>query len=85
MKKTYDMLTDLSAGTPLWFSLAALALPFGPLAQVLGPGAALLRNGGLWGAACQPWWCFVPAGCGALLREFVGSGRNTRSLRADCD
>ena len=49
MEKTHDTFTDLGAGTPLWFSLAARALPVGILAQFLSAGAALFRDGGLWG------------------------------------
>ena len=49
MEKTHDTFTDLGAGTPVWFSLAARALPVGILAQFLSAGAALFRDGGLWG------------------------------------
>lgn len=49
MEKTHDTFTDLGAGTPLWFSLAARTLPVGILARFLSAGAALFRDGGLWG------------------------------------
>lgn len=44
----HDTFTDLGAGTPVWFTLAARALPLGLLAQFLSAGVALFRDGEVW-------------------------------------
>lgn len=49
MTKTHDTFADLGAGTPLWFTMAARALPIGLLAQFLSAGTALFRDAELWG------------------------------------
>lgn len=49
MTKTHDTFADLGAGTPLWFTLAARALPIGILSQFLSAGSALFRDAELWG------------------------------------
>lgn len=49
MTKTHDTFADLGAGTPLWFTVAARALPLGLLAQFLSAGTALFRDAELWG------------------------------------
>lgn len=49
MTKTHDTFADLGAGTPLWFTMAARALPIGILSQFLSAGTALFRDAELWG------------------------------------
>ncbi|MFZ0100595.1 MAG: DUF6220 domain-containing protein [Gemmobacter sp.] len=49
MKMTHDTFPDLGAGAPFWFTLAARGLPIGLLSQFLSAGAALFRDGELWG------------------------------------
>lgn len=49
MGKTHDTFTDLAAGTPMWFTLAARGLPIGILGQFLSAGTALFRDTELWG------------------------------------
>ncbi|MFD1912279.1 DUF6220 domain-containing protein [Halodurantibacterium flavum] len=48
MQKTHDTFTDLGAGTPAWFALAARALPIGIFSQFLSAGTALFRDAELW-------------------------------------
>lgn len=48
MAKMHDTFTDLDAGTPVWFTLAARALPLGLFAQFLSAGTALFRDGEIW-------------------------------------
>lgn len=49
MGKTHDTFADLARGTPVWFTLAARALPIGLFGQFLSAGAALFREPSLWG------------------------------------
>lgn len=49
MEKIHDTFTDLSRGTPLWFTLSACALPLGLFIQFFSAGSALFRDDGLWG------------------------------------
>lgn len=48
MGKTHNTFTDLAAGTPAWFTLAARGLPIGILGQFLSAGTALFRDVELW-------------------------------------
>lgn len=50
MDRWHDALTDVPRGAPLWFTLAARALPLGILAQFLSAGVALFGDPSLWGA-----------------------------------
>lgn len=50
MDRSHDGLTDVPRGTPVWFTLAARALPLGILAQFLSAGVALFGDSSLWGA-----------------------------------
>ncbi|MFZ3582486.1 DUF6220 domain-containing protein [Loktanella sp. DJP18] len=49
MEQSHDTFTDLSLGTPVWFTLSACALPLGLLTQFLSAGSALFRDQTLWG------------------------------------
>lgn len=49
MGETHDTFTDLAAGTPVWFTLAARSLPIGIFGQFLSAGTALFRDAELWG------------------------------------
>ena len=79
MAKTHDTFTDLHAGTPIWFTLAARALPTGLLAQFLSAGTALFRDGEIWalhgavgGALAMP--VVALAGGTLFLRRLRGFG-----------
>lgn len=48
MERSHDTFTDLPAGTPVWFTLAARALSLGPLGQFRSAGTALFHDGGMW-------------------------------------
>ncbi|WP_353476781.1 DUF6220 domain-containing protein (plasmid) [Salipiger sp. H15] len=48
MEKMHDTFTDLGAGTPSWFTLAARALPISLLGQFLSAGTALFQDSDLW-------------------------------------
>ena len=50
MDRSDDGLTDSPRGTPVWFTLAARALPLGILAQFLSAGVALFGDRLLWRA-----------------------------------
>ncbi|MBQ2263684.1 MAG: hypothetical protein II336_20260 [Loktanella sp.] len=49
MEKSHDTFTDLTRGTPVWFTLSARALPLGLFTQFLSAGSALFRDQTLWG------------------------------------
>lgn len=79
MARMQDAFADRAAGPPLWFALAARALPLGLLAQFLSAGAALFRDGAFWelhaalgGALLLP---ALALACGAVfLRRLRGFG-----------
>jgi hypothetical protein len=50
MDRSHDAFTDVPRGAPVWFTLAARALPLGILAQFLSAGVALFGDSSLWGA-----------------------------------
>lgn len=79
MGGTHDTFTDPGAGTPLWFTLAARALPIGILIQFLSAGTALFRDAEMWalhgamgGALAVP--VLVLAGGAALVIRLRGFG-----------
>lgn len=79
MSRAHDTFANLGVGTPVWFTVAARALPLGIFAQFLSAGTALFRDTEMWalhgalgGALAVP--VLALAGGAALVIRLRGFG-----------